>query len=73
MNTPLSEHNRVFLKIASTIVVVQITLTSIPGLAAIFKVEPLRPVDWAVIIACTSTVLIFAEVARQVQRAKAPA
>ena len=37
--------------IASTIVVVQITLTSIPGLAAIFKVEPLRLVDWLVIIA----------------------
>jgi Ca2+-transporting ATPase len=60
--------NPTFLMIVGTIVVVQILLTSIPGLAAVFKVERLTPVDWVVIIAATSSVLVFAEVVRQIRR-----
>jgi Ca2+-transporting ATPase len=64
--------NRTFLAIVGTIAVVQVVLTSVPALAAIFQVEPLRPVDWLVIIVATSTVLIFREVARRLQAAAPP-
>jgi Ca2+-transporting ATPase len=60
--------NRMFLMIVGTIVVVQITLTSIPWLADIFKVEPLNVLDWMLIVVFTSSVLIFAEIARRLQR-----
>jgi Ca2+-transporting ATPase len=61
-------HNQTFLMILGTIIVVQVLITSIPGVAAIFKIEPISILDWVVIVAFTSTVLIFAEVTRQVRR-----
>jgi Ca2+-transporting ATPase len=61
-------HNRTFLMIGATIVVVQILITSIPGLAAIFKLEPLGVLDWGLIVAGTASVLLFAEAARQLRR-----
>jgi P-type Ca2+ transporter type 2C len=60
--------NPTFLMIVGTIAVVQVLITSIPPLADIFHIEPLGMVDWVVIIAFTSTVLIFREVARHFQR-----
>ena len=60
--------NRTFLMIGATIVVVQILITSIPGLAAIFKLEPLGILDWVLIIAGTSSVLLFAEIPRRLRR-----
>jgi Ca2+-transporting ATPase len=65
--------NRTFLAIAGTIVVVQVLITSIEPVARIFRIEPLGWLDWLCIIAFTSTVLIFAEVARAVQRRMKPA
>jgi Ca2+-transporting ATPase len=53
--------------IAGTTAVVQVLLTSFAPLASIFKVEPLGLADWAVIIAGTASVLVFAEVWRQVR------
>ncbi len=63
--------NPTFLMIAGTIAIGQIALTSIPPLAAIFKVEPLGLVDWIVIILATSSVLIFAEIWRRIRRSQA--
>src|SRR5262249_21696968 len=62
--------NRIFLGIVGTIAVVQVAITSVPALAYVFSVEPLGVLDWLAILAFTSTVLIFAEVARQVRRAQ---
>ena len=62
--------NKMFLGIAGTIVVVQIVLTSIPGLASIFKVEPLTVVDWLLIVTGTATVLLFAEITRRLRRSQ---
>jgi Ca2+-transporting ATPase len=62
--------NPTFLIIAGTIAVVQIMITEVPFLAAVFKVGWLDPIDWVVIIASTASVLVFAEVWRLV-RAKA--
>jgi Ca2+-transporting ATPase len=60
--------NPTFLTIAGTVAVVQILITSVPFLGAVFKVAPLGVVDWLVIILGTATVLLFAEVARLVRR-----
>jgi Ca2+-transporting ATPase len=59
--------NPAFLTIASLIAVGQIALTSIPPLAAVFKVQPLGVIDWLCIIAGTASVLVFAEVWRRVR------
>ncbi len=64
--------NKTFLTIAGIIVVVQIAITSIEPLAAIFKVEPLGLIDWLVIVAFTASVLVFAEIARQLRRTRTP-
>ena len=56
--------NRTFLAIVGTVAVGQVLLTSLPPLAAIFKVEPLGWLDWLGIVAFTATVLVFAEVWR---------
>jgi len=56
--------NPTFLMIAGAIALGQIVLTSIPWVAAVFKVEPLSLTDWLAIIAFTSTVLLFAEIRR---------
>ena len=45
------------------------TLAAGPFLASIFKVEPLAVDDWLVIAASTASVLVFAEIARQVRLA----
>jgi Ca2+-transporting ATPase len=61
--------NRAFLMIAGTIAVVQVLIVMVPGLGHIFKTEPLGLIDWAWIIVGTSSVLVFAEVARRVRLA----
>ena len=58
-----------FLLIAAVTVLVQVLIVSVEPLAAMFKVEPLGVLDWLVIGAATSSVLIFAEVARRVRLA----
>jgi Ca2+-transporting ATPase len=62
-------HNPTFLMIAGTIAVVQILIVSIPWLGSFFKVEPLSLTDWVLIVAGSSTVLIFSEIARRVRLA----
>jgi Ca2+-transporting ATPase len=62
--------NRIFLGIVGTIAVVQVLITSIEPLARVFEVEPLTVLDWLGILAFTSTVLIFAEVARRIRQAR---
>ncbi|MFO0928719.1 MAG: cation-translocating P-type ATPase [Gemmataceae bacterium] len=61
--------NPTFLTIAGTVAVVQVLLTQLPFLGAVFKVEPLQLTDWLWIIAGTSSVLLFAEVWRRVRLA----
>jgi Ca2+-transporting ATPase len=59
--------NPTFLAIAGTVAVVQFLIISVPGLGAIFKVEPLGALDWLLILAGTASVLVFAEVMRRVR------
>jgi Ca2+-transporting ATPase len=59
--------NPQFLLIASLIVVGQVLIVTLGG--AVFNVEPLRAIDWLVIAAATSSVLVFAEIARRVRLA----
>jgi Ca2+-transporting ATPase len=56
--------NPTFLMITAAIALGQVVLTSIPWVASVFKVEPLGIMDWMVIIAATSSVLIFSEISR---------
>ncbi len=63
--------NPTFLAVAGVVALVQALIVSVPPLAAVFKVEPLGPVDWLGIVAGTASVLLFAEVARRVRRALA--
>lgn len=63
--------NHTFLIIVGFIAAGQIALTSIEPLARVFKVEPLKPVDWLIIAAATTSVLGFAEVVRLMRRKKA--
>ncbi|MFO0844584.1 MAG: cation-translocating P-type ATPase [Gemmataceae bacterium] len=63
--------NPTFLTIVSVIAVGQVVLTSVPPLAAVFKVEPLGWLDWVCVIAGTASVLVFAEVWRRVRLARA--
>lgn len=57
--------NPTFLGIASLTVVGQVLIVSVGG--RVFGVEPLGLADWLVIAAATSSVLVFAEVARRVR------
>jgi len=59
--------NPQFLAIASLTVVGQVLIVTIGG--KVFNVEPLGLVDWLVIAAATSSVLVFAEIARRVRLA----
>jgi Ca2+-transporting ATPase len=59
--------NLTFLTIAGIIVVGQVVIVTVGG--AVFQVEPLGLVDWLVIAATTSSVLVFAEIARRVRLA----
>ncbi len=61
--------NRTFLAIACTIAVVQVLIVSVPPLARVFSVEPLSVLDWVLILIGTSSVLVFAEVARRIRLA----
>ena len=58
--------NPIFLAIAGTIVIGQIIIVSIGG--EIFAVEALDAIDWLLIVAATSSVLLFAEVARRIRK-----
>jgi Ca2+-transporting ATPase len=60
--------NPQFLVIASLTVVGQVLIVSLGG--RVFNVEPLGLVDWLVIAGATSSVLVFAEVARRVRVAR---
>jgi Ca2+-transporting ATPase len=57
--------NPTFIAIAAAVAVGQILIVTFGD--TVFKVEPLGPLTWLAIIAFTSTVLIFAEIARQVR------
>jgi Ca2+-transporting ATPase len=59
--------NPYFLVIASLTIIGQVLIVTFGG--AIFDVEPLRLTDWLAIAAATSSVLVFAEIARRVRRA----
>jgi Ca2+-transporting ATPase len=59
--------NKQFLAIASLTVIGQVLIVRFGG--AVFNVEPLYLTDWLVIAAATSSVLIFAEVARRIRLA----
>src|SRR5262245_46042324 len=59
--------NPQFLMIASLTVVGQVLIVTFGG--RVFSVEPLGLVDWLVIAAATSSVLLFAEIARRVRLA----
>jgi Ca2+-transporting ATPase len=61
--------NRTFLTVAATVAVGQILIVTFGG--PIFKVEPLNPLQWLAVIAFTSSVLVFAEVARRIRLAAA--
>lgn len=58
--------NPAFLAIASLTLIGQILIVTIGG--PVFKVEPLGVVDWLVIAAGTSSVLLFAEVMRLIRK-----
>jgi Ca2+-transporting ATPase len=58
--------NATFLSILLVIVIGQIVIVTFGG--SVFKVQPLEPIDWALIIVGTASVLIFAEVARQIRK-----
>jgi P-type Ca2+ transporter type 2C len=62
--------NPQFLLIASLTVIGQFLIVTFGG--AIFSVEPLGLLDWLVIAAATSSVLLFAEVARRLRRGRDP-
>jgi len=57
--------NPSFLLIASLTVVGQVIIVTLGG--QVFHVEPLGVEDWLAIAACTSSVLVFAEFARQIR------
>ncbi len=59
--------NPTFLMIASIVAIGQVAIVTFGG--TLFKVEPLSPMYWLGIIAGTSTVLVFAEIARRIRMA----
>jgi Ca2+-transporting ATPase len=62
--------NPTFLTIAGIIAVVQVLIVSVPFLGDLFKLEPLGLLDWALVLAGTASVLVFAEVSRRIRTAK---
>jgi Ca2+-transporting ATPase len=60
-------HNPTFIAIAGTVAVGQVLIVTFGG--RVFNVEALGLMDWVWVIAFTSTVLIFAEVARMIRYA----
>jgi Ca2+-transporting ATPase len=63
--------NGMFLLIAGATAVGQVLIISIGG--RVFKVEPLSLLQWLLIIVGTSSVLVFAEIARVIRRGKTSA
>jgi magnesium-transporting ATPase (P-type) len=61
--------NVAFLTIAGLTAIGQVLIITIGG--PVFKVEPLGLTAWLLVLAFTSSVLIFGEIARLVRRAKA--
>ena len=59
--------NRTFIVIASIVAIGQIVIVTFGG--SIFKVERLGILDWLGVIAFTSSVLVFAEIARRIRLA----
>jgi Ca2+-transporting ATPase len=59
--------NPTFLAIAGTVAVVQVLIVSVPFIGALFKVEPLGPLDWLLIVTGTASVLVFGEVVRRLR------
>jgi magnesium-transporting ATPase (P-type) len=57
--------NPTFLAIGTAVAVGQIVIVTFGG--TVFNVEPLGPLAWLGIVAFTSTVLIFAEIARRLR------
>jgi Ca2+-transporting ATPase len=57
--------NPVFLAIAGMVVLAQLIIVSVGG--PVFEVEPLSAIDWLVIAAATSSVLVFAETVKRVR------
>lgn len=55
--------NPQFLAIASLTVIGQVLIVTLGG--RVFSVEPLGAVDWLIIAGATSSVLLFAEIARR--------
>ena len=58
--------NRVFLAIAGLTALGQVAIVQFGG--PLFKVQPLDALQWLAVVAFTSSVLVFAEVARWVRR-----
>jgi Ca2+-transporting ATPase len=63
--------NPTFLVVASIVAVGQIVIVTFGG--SVFKVEPLGPLQWLVIIGSTASVLAFAELARSLRLSISPA
>lgn len=61
--------NPTFLTVALITALVQVSIVSVPALAAVFKVAPLGLADWLAIVAGTASVLVFAELIRLVRLA----
>jgi Ca2+-transporting ATPase len=59
--------NPTFLAIAGTVAVVQVLIVSVPFIGALFRVEPLGPLDWLLIVTGTASVLVFGEVVRRLR------
>jgi Ca2+-transporting ATPase len=57
--------NRAFVSIAAATALGQVLLVTFGG--PVFKVEPLGPRAWLGVLAFTSSVLVFAEIARRVR------
>jgi len=62
--------NWTFLTIVGTIAVVQVLITSLPGLTDVFEVKPLAWWEWLLILVFTASVLAFAEIMRQIRRSQ---
>jgi Ca2+-transporting ATPase len=63
--------NVAFLTIAGLTAIGQVLIITIGG--PVFKVEPLSLMNWLLVLAFTASVLVFAEIARLIRRAKPPA
>jgi P-type Ca2+ transporter type 2C len=59
--------NPTFITIAAIVAIGQIAIVTFGG--AVFNVEPLSWADWLVVIVVTSSVLLFAEIARRLRQA----